>query len=103
LVQVRAPHPLGLLLSLLLTDTPLFADDLHEHLTDLASHVRRIATYVEIGFLLQELVDQSRILLHAVLDVDLIWLLSAEGGDEFELVAKGFFEFLWMMSQCDAG
>jgi hypothetical protein len=72
----------------------LLSHDLRQHGVDFPRHVRRVAADVEIGFLLQELVDFFGVLLEAVLHVDFVGAFAGEGGDEGEFVAEGFFVLL---------
>lgn len=77
----------------------MLGDDSGQDGVDLARHVRGIAADVEVGFLLEELVDELGVLLEAVLDVDLFGAVAGEGGDELEVVAEGFLVLLgWCVS-----
>lgn len=98
LVLIRAPHRLHDFLSLLLGNATVLGDNGRQDRIDLARHVRRVAADVEVGFLLEELVDELGILLEAVLDVDLFGAVTREGGNDLEVVAEGFLVLLWCVS-----
>jgi len=91
---IRAPHARDNLLRLRLGDAALLSHDLGQHGVDFPRHVRCVAADVEIGFLLEELVDFFGVLLEAVLHVNLVRAFAGEGGDEGEFIAEGFFVLL---------
>lgn len=72
----------------------MLGNDRCQDCINLARHVRCVAADVEVGFLLEELVDELGVLLEAVLDVDLFGAVAREGGDELEVVAEGFLVLL---------
>jgi hypothetical protein len=72
----------------------VLGDDLPQNFVDLARHVRRISTNVEVGLLLEEVVNLGGAFAQAVLDVDFLGAGAGEGGDDFEGVAEGGFVFL---------
>ncbi len=95
LISATAAHVLDELFAFLESDAPLVGDDLGQHIAHLSRHVRRIAADVEIGFLGQEVVDEGRVLLHQVLDVDfLAGGFAGEGVEDREIVAERCFEGL---------
>lgn len=74
----------------------MLGNDLAQDGVDLARHVGSVAADVEVGLLLEKLVDLLGPFLETVLDVDLLGALAGEGGDELEVVAEdllGFLEF----------
>lgn len=73
LILITGSHGLDDLLALLLTNTSLLRDDGGKDVIDLTRHVCRVAADVEVGLLLEELVDLVRPLLQPVLHVDLLW------------------------------
>ena len=98
LVLIRASHRLHDVLSLLLGDAAVLGNDSGQDRVDLTSHVRCVAADVEVGLLLEELVDELGVLLEAVLDVDLFGAVAREGRDELEVVAEGLLVLLWCVS-----
>lgn len=92
--MIRTPHTLDNLLRLRLGDAALLSHDLRQHGVDFPRHVRCVTTDVEIGFLLEELVNFFGVFLEAVLDVDFVGAFAGEGGDEGEFVAEGVFVLL---------
>jgi hypothetical protein len=60
--------------------------------------VRCVATDVEVGLLLEKLVDELGVLLEAVLDVDFLGTVAGEGRDQLEVVAEGFLVLLCCVS-----
>lgn len=94
LVDTAAAHTLDNLFSFLLVDASLFGNDLAQNLIDLSSHMSGITANVEVGLLLEKLIDQFSILFDLVLHVDLLCLFSREGVEDGEFVAKGFLVFL---------
>ena len=80
LVLVVTPHALHHRFRLLRADPSFLRDDLPEHDTHLPSHVGGIAADVEVRLLREQLVDQVRVLLQPLLDIDLLTgLFPAEG------------------------
>ena len=94
MVLIRSSHALDGLLALLLRYTTLFGDDLGEDVIDFACHVGSITTDVEVCLLLEELVDFFCSLLQSVLDVDFLWSVTGEGGDDLEVIAEVLLECL---------
>ena len=94
LVLVRRPHVLDNLLSLGLGNAPLLRNDVTQDSVDLARHVGGVTADVEVGLLLEKLVDLLGPFLETVLDVDLLGTLAGEGGDELKVVAKDLLGFL---------
>lgn len=100
LVLIRRPHVLDDLLALGLWDAPLLGNDLAEDGVDLARHVGGVAADVDVGLLLEQLVDVLGSLLEAVLDVDLLGSLAGEGIDHLKLVAENLLGLLqWCQYQ----
>lgn len=85
-------------LALLRGDTALVGDDLTEHGVHLASHMGCITADVEVGLLLQQIVDQSCILAQSVLNVYFLRPFTGKSGDEFEGVSERFLVGLDMKS-----
>ena len=75
-------------------EATLLGDDLAKYKVDLAGHVGRITTYVEAGFLFQEVADEGGILTEPVLDVNLLVGFTGEGSNDVQGVAKLFSESL---------
>lgn len=71
MVATAAAHVLDHLLAALWTHAAAFGDDLTQYKVDLAGHVGRITTDVEVGLMLEEVADESGLLAQTVLDVDL--------------------------------
>lgn len=89
------PHSLNNLLGFLLRHATFLLDGLDEYVIDFASHVRSVATDVEVGFLEEKFVDHFAIGGKIVLDVVfLIRVLAREGVEDGELVAEGRSEGL---------
>jgi hypothetical protein len=78
-------------LALFRRDTALLGNDLTEHGVHLPSHVGCIATDVEIGLLLQEVVDQSCILAQPVLNIYFLRPFTGKSGNELEGVSEFLF------------
>lgn len=70
LINTTAPHALDSLLRLCLITASLLRNHLCEHFVDFSCHVARIAADVEVGFLLQKIIDQFAVLSYQVLDVN---------------------------------
>lgn len=72
----------------------MLSDDLCQDSVDLTGHVRGITTDVEVGLLLEELVDLFALLLEEMLHIDLVWPLPRERGVHHELVTHGLLILL---------
>lgn len=97
LVQITTPQSLNQIVTLLLFETALLSENLSEDIVDLTSHAGSISTDVEVGTLLDELVDLLRVLGKSVLNVDLLVTVTRESGNKLESVTKLLLVFLFSL------
>ena len=95
LVDTTATHALDHLLSLRGIHSSFFGDDLSENIIDFSGHVSSITTDVEVGLLLEQVVDQFAILLDMMLHVNLLGTFSGECIEDDQFVAKSLLIFLY--------
>ena len=90
LVLITTPHPFHYRLRLLAANATLLSNDLAEHHVHLSCHICRVTTDIEVCLLLQKIVDKIRLLLQALLNVDLLpGGLTRKRKEQCKRVAKG--------------
>ena len=88
LVQIAIPQSLHEIVSLLLAQTPLVGNDCAENVVDLPCHVCGITADIDVGTLLDELVDLLCVLGQPVLNVDLLVAVAGESVDHGESITE---------------
>ena len=95
LVLIVTSHRLHHILCLFHTDTSFLTDYFYQLVTDLSCHPCSVATDIEISLLLlQELIDQCRIFLETILNVNFLLLFTRKSRDQRKGVAELTLVFL---------
>ena len=92
--MICAPHGLDNLLGFCLRNAATFSKNLDKSCINLAGHVVGIAASVEVGLLVEKLVDLSRIFFQTMLNIHLFGGLSGESRDHLKFVAQGLLMLL---------